>query len=227
MSINEDDRISKELLKRILMYVIGVFILSFAVGVSIKSNLGVTPINSIPYAIALITNINVGLSSVLFYFVVIFAQIPILGKNYHPKRLLQLASSFLFGYFVDFSLWVLSLIQNLSIFGEIGLLIFSIFLIAIGILIMMPANIAPLPGEGLIEAIAIASNKRFSSVKICMDSSMVIITLILSWIFLGDVLGSVSIGTIISAACTGFVVRQFNNIYKHFSGSDVRVVNLK
>ena len=209
------------------MYIIGVFILSFAVGVSIKSNLGVTPINSIPYAIALITNINVGLSSVLFYFVVIFAQIPILGKNYHPKRLLQLASSFLFGYFVDFSLWVLSPIQNLSIFGEIGLLIFSIFLIAIGILIMMPANIAPLPGEGLIEAIAIASNKRFSSVKICMDSSMVIITLILSWIFLGDVLGSVSIGTIISAACTGFVVRQFNNIYKHFTGRDVRVVNLK
>ena len=209
------------------MYIIGVFILSFAVGVSIKSNLGVTPINSIPYAIALITNINVGLSSVLFYFVVIFAQIPILGKNYHPKRLLQLASSFLFGYFVDFSLWVLSPIQNLSIFGEIGLLIFSIFLIAIGILIMMPANIAPLPGEGLIEAIAIASNKRFSSVKICMDSSMVIITLILSWIFLGDVLGSVSIGTIISAASTGFVVRQFNNIYKHFTGRDVRVVNLK
>ena len=209
------------------MYIIGVFILSFAVGVSIKSNLGVTPINSIPYAIALITNINVGLSSVLFYFVVIFAQIPILGKNYHPKRLLQLASSFLFGYFVDFSLWVLSPIQNFSIFGEIGLLILSIFLIAIGILIMMPANIAPLPGEGLIEAIAIASNKRFSSVKICMDSSMVIITLILSWIFLGDVLGSVSIGTIISAACTGFVVRQFNNIYKHFTGRDVRVVNLK
>ena len=209
------------------MYILGVFILSFAVGVSIKSNLGVTPINSIPYAIALITDINVGLSSILFYFIVIFAQIPILGKNYHPKRLLQLASSFLFGYFVDFSLWVLSPIQNLSIFGEIGLLIFSIFLIAIGILIMMPANIAPLPGEGLIEAIAIASNKRFSSVKICMDSSMVIITLILSWIFLGDVLGSVSIGTIISAACTGFVVRQFNNIYKHFRGRDVRVVNLK
>ena len=70
------------------MYIIGVFILSFAVGVSIKSNLGVTPINSIPYAIALITNINVGLSSVLFYFLVIFAQILILGKNYHPKRLL-------------------------------------------------------------------------------------------------------------------------------------------
>lgn len=56
---------------------------------------------------------------------------------------------------------------------------------------MMPANIAPLPGEGLIEAIAIAADKKFSSVKICIDSSMVIITVILCWIFLGDVLGSV------------------------------------
>ena len=48
------------------MYVCGVFILSFAVAISIKSNLGVTPINSIPYAIALITHIDVGLSSILF-----------------------------------------------------------------------------------------------------------------------------------------------------------------
>lgn len=227
MLIKKDDKINKELLKRILMYVCGVFILSFAVAISIKSNLGVTPINSIPYAIALITHIDVGLSSILFYFVVIFAQIPILGKSYHPKRLLQLASSFLFGYFVDFALWVLTPVQKLSIIGEVGFLVFSIVLIAIGILIMMPANIAPLPGEGLIESIAIASNKRFSSVKICMDSSMVIITIILCWIFLGDVLGSVSIGTIISAVSTGFVVRQFNNIYKHFTGRDVRVVNPK
>ena len=203
------------------------FILSFAVGVSIKSNLGVTPINSISYVFALITHIDVGISSVLFYFIVIFVQIPILGKKYHPKRLLQLASAFLFGYFVDFALWILTSIQNLSLIEEFGMLAFSIFLLAIGILIVMPANIAPLPGEGLIESIAIATNKRFSSVKICMDVSMVIITVILSGIFLEDILGSVSIGTVIAAVCVGFVVRQFNNIYKHFKGKDIRVVNLK
>ena len=88
-----------------------------------------------------------------------------------------------------------------------------------------PANIAPLPGEGLIEAIAMAADKKFSSVKICIDSSMVIITVILCWIFLGDVLGSVSIGTVISAACIGFVVRQFHDLYKYFTGKDIRVVN--
>lgn len=187
--------------------------------------MGVTPINSIPYAIALITNINVGLSSVLFYLVVIFIQKPILGNNYHPKRLLQLASAFLFGYFVDFSLWVLSPIQNLSMICKFLMLALSIVLIAIGILIMMPANIAPLPGEGLIEAIAITLDKKFSSVKICIDSSMVIITIILCWIFLNDVLGSVSIGTVISAASTGFVVRQFHDLYKYFTGKDIRVVN--
>lgn len=80
-------------------------------------------------------------------------------------------------------------------------------------------------GEGLIEAIAIAADRKFSSVKICIDSSMVIITVILCWIFLGDVLGSVSAGTIISAACTGFVVRQFHDLYRYFTGKDIRVVN--
>lgn len=187
--------------------------------------MGVTPINSIPYAIALIANIDVGLSSVLFYLVVIFIQKPILKDKYHPKRLFQLVSAFLFGYFVDFSLWVMALIQNLSLMGKFLMLALSIVLIAVGILIMMPANIAPLPGEGLIEAIAIAADRKFSSVKICIDSSMVIITVILCWIFLGDVLGSVSAGTIISAACTGFVVRQFHDLYRYFTGKDIRVVN--
>lgn len=218
-------KITKELIKRIIYYIIGVCILSFAVGVSIKSELGVTPINSIPYAIALIANIDVGLSSVLFYLVVIFIQKPILKDKYHPKRLLQLVSAFLFGYFVDFSLWVMAPIQNLSLMGKFLMLALSIVLIAVGILIMMPANIAPLPGEGLIEAIAIAADRKFSSVKICIDSSMVIITVILCWIFLGDVLGSVSAGTIISAACTGFVVRQFHDLYRYFTGKDIRVVN--
>ncbi len=51
----ENGKINDGLVKRILIYIIGVFILSFAVGVSIKSNLGVTPINSIPYVFALIT----------------------------------------------------------------------------------------------------------------------------------------------------------------------------
>lgn len=188
--------------------------------------MGVTPINSIPYAIALITNIDVGLSSVLFYLVVIFIQKPILKERYHPKRLLQLVSAFLFGYFVDFSLWVLAPIQNLSLMGKFLMLALSIILIAVGILIMMPANIAPLPGEGLIEAIAIAADKKFSSVKICIDSSMVIITVILCWIFLGDVLGSVSIGTVISAACTGFVVRQFHDLYKYFTGKDLSLIHI-
>lgn len=80
--------------------------------------MGVTPINSIPYAIALIANIDVGLSSVLFYLVVIFIQKPILKDKYHPKRLLQLVSAFLFGYFVDFSLWVMAPIQNLSLMAN-------------------------------------------------------------------------------------------------------------
>lgn len=76
-------------------------------------------------------------------------------------------------------------------------------------------------------AIALIANidVGLSSVKICIDSSMVIITVILCWIFLGDVLGSVSAGTIISAACTGFVVRQFHDLYRYFTGKDIRVVN--
>ena len=71
------------------------------------------------------------------------------------------------------------------------LLIVSMFLIAAGILIYMPANIAPLPGEGVVEAVSLAYDKRFSKVKVCFDTSMVVLSLIICGLFTSDILGSV------------------------------------
>ena len=212
-------------IKRIMLFVGGLFVMSLGVGLSIKSGLGVTPISSIPYSLALASGVNIGITTIIFNAILVFLQIPILKKRFKAKRLLQLINTVMFGYFTDLSLWILSPMPGLPLDVNFTLLIVSMFLIAAGILIYMPAKIAPLPGEGLIEAIAIAADRKFSSVKICIDSSMVIITVILCWIFLGDVLGSVSAGTIISAACTGFVVRQFHDLYRYFTGKDIRVVN--
>lgn len=212
-------------IKRIILFVGGLFVMSLGVGLSIKSGLGVTPISSIPYSLTLASGANIGITTIIFNAILVFLQIPILKKRFKSKRLLQLINTVMFGYFTDLSLWILSPMPGLPLDVNFTLLIVSMFLIAVGILIYMPANIAPLPGEGVVEAISLAYNKRFSKVKICIDSSMVIITVILCWIFLGDVLGSVSAGTIISAACTGFVVRQFHDLYRYFTGKDIRVVN--
>lgn len=214
------------MIRRICLFVGGLFIMSLGVAFSITSTLGTTPISSISYALALITNIDIGITTFLFNAALILIQFLILRSKFQRKRLLQLINCFLFGYFTDVALYLVSFIpfeQTLPFYAVY--LILSIILIALGIFIYMPANIAPLPGEGCVEAIAIVTGWRFSTVKIGFDATNVIIALIMCGLWYTNVFGAVYIGTIISAFMIGFTLRQINNAYAHFTGKTVNVVN--
>lgn len=199
--------------------------MSLGVGLSIKSGLGVTPISSIPYSLTLASGVNIGITTVIFNALLVFLQIPILKKRFNPKRLLQLINAFMFGYFTDLSLWILSPMPDLPLDVNFTLLIVSMFLIAIGILIYMPANIAPLPGEGVVEAVSLAYDKRFSKVKVCFDTSMVVLSLIICGLFTSDIFGSVNIGTILAAIFIGIIIRYLTELYEKITGKSITVVN--
>ena len=141
------------MIKRICSFVVGLLIMSFGVAFSIVSTLGTTPISSISYSLALITNINIGITTFVFNAALILVQFLILRSQFKRKRLLQLINCVLFGYFTDLALYLVSFIPfDGSALMCILFLLISIFLTALGIFIYMPANIAPLPGEGCVEA---------------------------------------------------------------------------
>lgn len=209
-----------------LSFVIGLLIMSFGVAFSIVSLLGTTPISSISYSLALITNIDIGITTFIFNAALIVMQLLILRSKFHKKRLLQLINCVLFGYFTDVALYFVAFIPfDSSLWMSVLFLLISIFLTAFGIFIYMPANIAPLPGEGCVEAIAIVTGWRFSTIKIGFDASMVVMSLIMCGLWYTDMFGAVYIGTIISAIMVGFTLRQINNIYAHITGAQINVVN--
>lgn len=89
----------------------------------------------------------------------------------------------------------------------------------------MPADIAPLPGEGCVQAIAIVTGWRFSTIKIAFDATMVSIALVMCGLWYTNVFGAVYIGTIISAFMVGFTLRQISNAYARITGREVNVVH--
>lgn len=199
--------------------------MSVGVAFSIVSTLGTTPVSSISYALALITNIDIGITTFLFNAALILIQFLILRSRFHKKRLLQLINCILFGYFTDVALYLVSFIPfEHTIPFYIAYLILSIFLIAFGIFLYMPADIAPLPGEGCVEAIAIVTGWRFSTVKIGFDATVVATALVMCGLWYTNVFGAVYIGTLISAFMVGFTLRQINNLYAYITGHEVKVV---
>ena len=212
--------------KRILLFIFGLFIMAFGVSFSIVSTLGTTPISSIAYALVLITNVDIGITTFIFNVALILLQFLILRSGFHKKRLLQLINCIVFSYFNTLALAVVSQIPfDGSVLMMAVFLIVSIFLIAFGIFVYMPANIAPLPGEGCVEAIAIVTDWRFSTVKILFDASMVLTALIMCWLWYASPFGAVNIGTIISAFMVGFTLRQISNLYARITGKPVNMVN--
>jgi uncharacterized membrane protein YczE len=214
------------MIKRVCQFVVGLFIMSFGVAFSIVSTLGTTPISSISYALVLITDINIGITTFVFNAALILLQFLILRSRFHKRRLLQLINCVVFSYFNALALAVVS---QIPFDGSIPMmaifLIVSIFLTAFGIFVYMPANIAPLPGEGCVEAVAIVTDWRFSTIKIAFDATMVAISLIMCWLWYTNVFGAVNLGTVISAFMVGFTLRQINNLYARITGHPVNVVN--
>jgi uncharacterized membrane protein YczE len=99
-----------------------------------------------------------------------------------------------------------------NIFVRIGMILISVVLVAVGIFLYLPANIIPLAGEGVMQAVSTVTKIAFPKVKVAFDITMVIISLITCFIVLHS-LGSVGLGTIIAAVLVGTVLGWITKIW--------------
>lgn len=216
------------MIKRIIRFAIGLFIMSLGVGFSIVSTLGTTPVSSVAYSFALITNVDIGITTFLFNSFLVLLQFFILRSKFEKKRLLQLGNCLMFGYFMNLAMYIMSFIPfDGSILMKIVFLAISIFFIAFGIFIYLPAYIVPLPGEGCVEALTQVIDKRFSTIKIGFDVSMAALSIVLCGLFYTNTFASVNVGTVIISIMAGFTLRQIANVYTHFTGREVNFSNVK
>lgn len=204
---------NKNISKRIGVYLLGLFVMTIGIAISVKSNLGVSPVSSIPYTMTCVWGIEMGKATILFHCVLVIIQILLLRKKFEFKNLLQIVVGIVFGYFTTFCNWLVSYIptpENMMI--RLFMLLISTVFIAFGIYIYLPPNIMPLAGEGTMKAVSDVSGVPFSKVKIGFDVSMVLISLITCLITIKST-GSVGIGTVIAAFLVGIVLGWITKLF--------------
>ena len=190
---------------RVLIYCLGLLSLAFGVAFSVNSNLGVSPVNSLPYVISRILKVQMGTCVTAVFCFYILLQILILGRKFNPVNLLQILFSTIFGHFVDFAKMVLGDFAIPTYFGQLTMLAVSIPLIALGIVLYMDAQLVPMPMEGLSSCLAEKFGVSFPNMKTIIDCLVVGIGLVLCFVFLGG-LDGLREGTIITAVVTGKVI---------------------
>lgn len=195
-----------EMFKRYFIFTIGLFVSSFGVAVITKADLGTSPISSIPYVLSLYYPLTLGEFTIIFSLLLIAAQLLILRRRFRPEYLLQLPVSVAFGYFIDFSMIILSGLSPEMYAVKIAVLLLGCIVLGAGVYMEVLANVVMLPGESFVRAVVQTLEKEFGTMKVTFDVSMTLIAAALSFIFMSHLSG-VREGTIIAALLVGAVAR--------------------
>jgi len=199
---------------RLIAFILGQFILALAVSISVKSNLGISPVNSIPYVISLISGIEQGLVTTAVFCIFILLQVVILRKDFRKMDLCQVFCASLFGYFVTVTNRLLSSIPSPeSYLVRIAFLLTSILLIAIGILTYLSAELISQPAEGLCLAISSKWGWEYHKVKVAFDCTLVTIAATLALVFEGKFVG-VREGTLVTMVGVGWTIGVIKKLMK-------------
>ena len=191
---------------------LSLFIISLGAAISIKANLGTSPLICIPYVGSLITKLSVGTTTFIFGFVLVGLQLVILRGDFEKRQYLQIVMGTIFSAFIDFSLMLVDFINPVDYVSQMLVLLVSCVVIAIGVLLEIKTEVIYLPPDGIIVALSKALNKEFGKIKPYCDVTFVVITVILSFVFLGYLAG-VREGTVISAIIIGPIVRVLKKYF--------------
>lgn len=216
----EAGRSRAEWVRRYLSFIVILFVIAFGTSLSIRANLGSSPISAPPYILSLIPGmpLTMGQLTICMHVFFILIQILLLRKDFEPRQYAQILVSFLFGFYTDVTMWLTGFLQipfDMNPMAGYPLrfveLLIGGAILAFGIACEVRCDSLMLAGEGLPLAISRFLKKDFGKVKICSDTVLVCIGIVFMFIYFGEWNWKmVGVGTLVSMVYVGFMVRVFS-----------------
>lgn len=199
--------------KKVIVYLIGLFLMAFGVSASVWSDLGVSPIDTIPYVVSQIFKTDLGICTTIVFAVYIFLQFLLLGKRFPPKNILQIIVATVQGSFISLTTrFFEGYMPKCTNYGmQLFFLLVSMAFLGFGIFLYIETEIISMPAEGVAQALEIRTGKTMSTMKICFDWFVVLVSFILSVCFLKEVRG-IREGTLIAAFGVGLFIKLYTRL---------------
>lgn len=202
-----------KLKRQLPQYIIGLFVMALGIVLIKKAGTGVSPVSVIPAALSNITPLTFGNTTIIFQ-VICFLLIILVQWKINVKTILILPVAIVFGYIIDLYMFLLQ-------FGDMPVLLcyiiclLGIALTALGIVIIVGANLMLPSPDALLRTISAKFNQPLSRIKMAGDATYVVIAIIIELIFLHRVFSQecVWIGTVLSVLLTGRLVGVFGKCF--------------
>lgn len=203
----------KDVCKRYLVFIIGLYFLAAGIVLIIRSALGTTPISSVNYVLSLNSPLSLGTCTFLINMVLILGQFWLIRKNRTRQDiieiLLQLPFSFIFSAFIDFNMTITNSLHPESYGMSIALLLTGCMVQSIGVVLELKPKVAMMSAEAFVKYASRRYNKEFGKFKVYFDVTLVTFAVLLS-LLLSQCIEGVREGSLIAACITGYIVSFLN-----------------
>ncbi len=209
-----------DLLKRYLVATFGLLLVAVGVALSIKSDLGTSPVSCPPYVLNLWNSkFTVGEYTIMMHLFFILLQVILLRKKFKVRYLMQIVAAVVFGFLTDLSIWAFSWVSVSTYAGRMLLCIISVIITALGISIEVVPQAWMLAGDQTVWTIAEVGKAKFSTVKVIFDVVLVAVSALFAYIVFNNPLGShdytvIREGTLIFAIFTGLCMKLTDPLVK-------------
>lgn len=204
---------TKDVIKRYLVFVLGLYFLAAGIVLIVRSALGTTPISSINYVLSLNSPLSLGTCTFIINMLLILGQFWLIRKNRSRQDtieiLLQMPFSFIFSAFIDFNMAITSDLHPANYGMSIALLLTGCMIQSIGVVLELKPKVAMMSAEAFVKYASHHYNKEFGKFKVCFDITLVTLAVILSLILTQGIQG-VREGSLIAASITGYIVTFLN-----------------
>lgn len=204
---------TKDVIKRYLVFVLGLYFLAAGIVLIVRSALGTTPISSINYVLSLNSPLSLGTCTFIINMLLILGQFWLIRKNRSRQDtieiLLQMPFSFIFSAFIDFNMAITSDLHPANYGMSIALLLTGCMIQSIGVVLELKPKVAMMSAEAFVKYASRHYNKEFGKFKVCFDITLVTLAVILSLILTQGIQG-VREGSLIAASITGYIVTFLN-----------------
>lgn len=201
-----------------ILLIVSMFLMTFGVALCVRSNLGSGVISSIPMSFTLageagiVPGLTIGGYTNIMNVILVAAQILILRRRFDPVQLFQILIGFLFGCMLDINMWLTSYFSTYeALSAQIIAQFTGATILGCAVALEIRCGSVTMPGEGIQVAIARVSGKPFPTVKIIVDTSLVVLAVISGYCFFGSwPLTVVGPGTLFAMFYVGYVLKLVN-----------------
>lgn len=202
---------------RYLTFCVGLFFMALGITLITKTDLGTTPITSLPYVASLGFTPSLGVFTILLNVALVIFQIAVIRGRFPRIQWLQIPVSFLFGLLIDFWMALVPDIAAQPYAYRLLWLMAGTVVLAFGVFVEVSADVVMMAGEGAVMVLSLVSQRDFGLLKSIFDITMVLMGVLLSLALFQELRG-IREGTVFSAIFVGIAVKFFFMLRKRLAG---------